>query len=68
MKHDMNAMIWMEDTHLLNIMSVQSNGIETIDLRENKKWVIKESKLEDLFNTEFDFRSTEVGNSRVVGN
>eukprot|EP01084_Bolivina_argentea_P291591 501149_1 len=66
LEHDMNPMIWIEDNNLLHIMSVQSNGMEYIDLRESKKWITSVKNLEQLFNVKFDY--TSVTCSRIVGN
>eukprot|EP01084_Bolivina_argentea_P291594 501154_1 len=66
LQHDMNPMIWIENNNLLHIMSVQSNGIEFIDLRESKKWETSVNDLEKIFKTEFVLDTITC--SRIVGN
>eukprot|EP01084_Bolivina_argentea_P291592 501150_1 len=66
LEHDMNPMIWIEDNNLLHIMSVKSNGVEWVDLREGKEWNVKVEDLKKLFNTKFN--SAYITRSRIVGN
>ena len=40
-EHDMYPLIWMQDNQLLHMMSISSNCIEFIDLREGNRWEVK---------------------------
>ncbi len=66
--HDMYPLIWLEDNNLLHIMSISSNCIECIDLREGKGWSIKNDNVSDMFNTKFKGDIDSATASRLVSN
>ena len=66
--HDMYPLIWLEDNNLLHIMSISSNCIECLDLREGKKWEIQNDNVAAMFNTEFKGDIDNAVLSRLVGN
>ena len=65
--HDMNPLFWIEDHNVLHVVSVYSNSIECMDLREAKEWRVKVAELSALFGTS-RFRETAATSSRLVGN
>ena len=67
--HDMYPLIWLEDyNNLLHIMSISSNCIEYIDLRESKKWIVKNDNVSKLFNTTFKGSIANATVSHLIGN
>ena len=66
--HDVNPLIWIDDGNLLHIMSVSGNCIEYIDLREAKKWEIKDKDVSKLFNTKFTDNDADATVSHLIGN
>ena len=68
-QHDMYPLLWLEDNNnLLHIMSISSNCIEYIDLREGKKWSIKNDNLAEIFDTEFHGDIDNATVSHLIGN
>ena len=70
-KHDCHSLIWIEDNNLLNIMSVSSNYIENIDLREGKKWkIVNDIDLAKYFHCIFGADEDDVDRElfRLAGN
>ena len=67
-RHDMRPLVWIEDNNLLQIMSVSGNCIESIDIREGKKWDIKDQDVQGLFNTEFEGDINNATVSHLIGN
>ena len=66
--HDMNPLIWIEDNNLLFIASISANYVESIDLRENKKWIVQQNDLSNVFDTKFKTDMEDATACRLVGN